>query len=242
MKGVAIGTRCFQRRPVLKNFETEELCQLVILGHVKLYALHISPTKFPEHKRDYFDSVVRGLIGKHISAYGEPVDKNWPEQGAYTRWGLTSQGEMLLKELSLKAYFPFWRGNRPGTLYEVLKIAADELKQRWEKTAMENEKDWEALGRYTDAKERVIKFSHERNRIAAELQRLMAPCIKFSVGIEFHIFDANSARAMLDNLCDVNYKLTKAADDMDEYAERAEKDGCIRVPSRFTDCQEQEID
>lgn len=97
---------------------------------------------------------------------------------------------------------------------------------------METEKDWEALGRYTDAKERMKKYRHQRKLAAIELLGFINNLIYETPENKIYRLNPLDANVVWDAVKEAEKHLMQAIDDMEKYAGRANKSVPIRVEGR----------
>lgn len=87
---------------------------------------------------------------------------------------------------------------------------------------MTQDRDFEALGRYTDAMERISKLQHARHNLAASLARLIQPGV-LSENAVIATLDIDAIEGQVSELVVVEAELSKAIDDANQYASAAGK-------------------
>ncbi|MCL2656831.1 MAG: hypothetical protein FWD62_05305 [Betaproteobacteria bacterium] len=93
-------------------------------------------------------------------------------------------------------------------------------------------KDFEALGRYTDAAERMASLSSQRHNLAAELARMLHKASMFNNTASsgtVQVFDHAEAVKQVEKLASANEQLEAAITEMNSYAIAAEKPAVRRI-------------
>lgn len=97
---------------------------------------------------------------------------------------------------------------------------------------MTGKKDFEALGRYTDASERVTSMSSQRHNLAAEISRLLQKASMFNSTAQSETvseFDHAALLKKAEELANVNAQLETAISEMNSYATAAQKPAVRRT-------------
>ena len=87
---------------------------------------------------------------------------------------------------------------------------------------MSDQKDFQALGQYVDAQERVSSFQSDRHNLAGELSRLLNKAT-MSASASVSVFDHEQFLRKANQLADVNKALESAIAEMDKFSVPANK-------------------
>ena len=88
--------------------------------------------------------------------------------------------------------------------------------------------DFEALGRYIHAKERVDKLVTERHNLAAEISRLLSKATT-GHGSAVQLFNHQDVKTKVHALCEANEQLEAAIAEADSFAFAAQRERIGRV-------------
>jgi hypothetical protein len=92
---------------------------------------------------------------------------------------------------------------------------------------MSESKNYEAIGRYVDAKDQLGGLDSKRHNLAGEISRLLKDAIVSNTDI-IHRFDDALFISKANELAEVNQQLEKAISEVDLYADQAKKPGIRR--------------